>query len=148
MLELCLVRVLRRRFGSSRDGERFLERARERDMSFDRDLECRGVFDRFLDLVLDRDLDLCLERSSLSFDSILDFSLDSDLARLDFLADRRVDLPSLVSLSSDRRREERDFLTSESRLESRLLFFEYVLSSRSRFLLCFSLFSSLLFSAL
>lgn len=101
-----------------------------------------------MDLARDRDLDLCFGRSSLSFTSILNLSLDNDLARLDFLADLRVDLPSLVSLSSERCREERDLLMSESRLESRLFFFECVLSSRSRFLLCFSLLSSLLFSVL
>lgn len=146
----CLLRVLRLRLELSLDGERRRDLSADWDLSrpWEMDLECSRDFERLFDF--SRDWDRRLDRSleSLSFDeSIFDFSFDNDLSLLDFLSDRRIDLPSR-SLSSDLL-EDRDFLPSESLLESFLFFFEWpeVLSCLLlfRLLLCFM---SLLFSLL
>lgn len=117
-------------------------RVRAGERPCDAERECSRDLDRLLDLARDRDLYLARSPVSVfSFVSSVDLSRDSDFARLDLLSDRLVDLRlSFESLSfiSDLRREDRDFLLSESRLESRLSFLECsMLSSLPLFRLCF-----------
>lgn len=127
-----LDRVEFLRLGLSLEGERRLERARDRDRSRAGDLDRLLCFSFEADLRRDRSL-----ASGLSLDSLV-LSLEMDRALLDFLSDLRVDLLcSRVSFSFDADLL-LDFL-SESRFDSRLLFFTRpeVLSSRLRFLLYF-----------
>lgn len=139
----CLERERRLRL-ISRDGDLRRERARERDRSrlCEMDLECSRDLDRLFDFALDLDLYVDWSVSVFSLDSS-DLSMESDFVLLDRrLSCVLVDFLSsleLLSLTSDLRLEDRDFLLSESLLESRLSFLENseLLSSLLLFRLCF-----------